>query len=408
MTMVRRLLSQLYWPAVFWGVLATAILAVLIVVGSRNLSDFDAALVGYTFACLFSLFGVVYRYVVWLSKPPTRRYWHRGWQLLFAPSMWRVGERMRLLISGLWNKIIWQSFIIPRGKNRWLGHMLLAWGCVLGFAVTFPLVFGWIHFQQAQIEPEQRYRVVFFGFKTITIPLRGLISWSIFHALVISSVMVMAGVMILMWRRMFDLGAVAVERFTRDLLPLIMLFGIAASGLLLWISYEWFNGQFYNALAIFHAITVISFLVYIPFGKFFHIFQRPASLGVEFYRAVGEMGEPAVCPVTGEKFASKMQTNDLRHVLPELGFNYEPSCTPGERLATDVAFQHGAKSISDLHSEITMESDSTGAIQSEIREPDSDRTAPALHAPAWNEISPTGRRMLIGRAHNAVRRGKFD
>jgi hypothetical protein len=404
--MFRRLLNQLYWPAVFWGVVATIILAVLIIVGSRNLADFDAALVGYTFACLFALFGTVYRYVVWLSKPPTRRYWHRGWQLVFAPSLWRLGERARMLVGGIWHKIVFQSFIIPRGRKRWLGHMLLAWGVFLGFAITFPLVFGWIHFQQAAIEPEQRYRVMFFGFPTMTIRLSGLISWSIFHGLVISSFMVMAGVMIVMWRRMFDLGAVAVERFGRDLLPLIMLFAVAASGMLLWISYEWFNGQFYNALAIFHAITVIAFLVYLPFGKLFHIFQRPASLGVEFYRAVGEMGEPAVCPVTGESFASQMQTNDLRHVLPELGFNYEPAPTEdGQPELT--ATRTGARSDTELHSEITMANDSTGAAQSPPR-PDTRAGGPPVRVPAWNEISPTGRRMLIGRAHNAVRRGKFD
>ena len=39
-----------------WGALFTAILAVLIVVGSRNLQHFDAALVGYTFATLFAGF----------------------------------------------------------------------------------------------------------------------------------------------------------------------------------------------------------------------------------------------------------------------------------------------------------------------------------------------------------------
>lgn len=402
MEMLKRLLNQLYWPGVWWGLAATILLAVMIVVGSRNLADFDAALVGYTFACLFTLFGVVYRYVVWLSKPPTRRYWIRGWQLLFAPSLWRLGERAKLLANGLWHKIIWQSFIIPRGKNRWVGHMLLAWGCFLGFAITFPLVFGWIHFRQEQIYPEQLYRVMVFGFPTINIKLTGIFSWTIFHGLVISSVLVMAGVMVLMWRRMFDLGAVAVERFARDLLPLIMLFGIAASGLLLWISYEWFNGQFYNALATFHAITVIAFLVYLPFGKLFHIFQRPASLGVQFYRAVGEMSDPAVCPVTKEPFASQMQTNDLRHVLPELGFNYEPA--PGGEPVGPLA---GAQSDADLHSEITMPNDSTAAHQSSPR-PDANPGQTETRIPAWNEISPTGRRMLIGRAHNAARRGKFN
>jgi hypothetical protein len=60
-----------------WGVLFTAILAVLIVVGSRNLDHFDAALVGYTFATLFAAFGITYRYAMWLQRPPTRLYWRR-------------------------------------------------------------------------------------------------------------------------------------------------------------------------------------------------------------------------------------------------------------------------------------------------------------------------------------------
>jgi hypothetical protein len=180
--------------------------------------------------------------------------------------------------------------------------------------------------------------------------------------------------MIVMVRRMFDFGAVAVERFSRDFLPLLLLFAVAASGMLLWISYEWFGGQFYNALATFHAITVIAFLVYLPFGKLFHIFQRPASLGVVFYRAVGEMGHPAVCPVTGKPFGSELQTNDLKHVLPQLGFDY--SAPDPNVVATSTDARSDAPASKPL--------------------------------PAWNEISPEGRRMVIGRVHNAIRRGKFD
>src|SRR5213595_1896295 len=72
------------WVALAWGVLFTAILAVLIIVGSRNLAHFDAALVGYTFATLFATFGITYRYSMWLQRPPTRRYWVRGWQVFFS------------------------------------------------------------------------------------------------------------------------------------------------------------------------------------------------------------------------------------------------------------------------------------------------------------------------------------
>src|SRR5215468_5407862 len=66
--------------AVFWGLFTAGLLGVAIFVGSRNLRHIDAALVGYTFACLFAAFGLGYRYSMWLQRPPTRLYWRRGWQ----------------------------------------------------------------------------------------------------------------------------------------------------------------------------------------------------------------------------------------------------------------------------------------------------------------------------------------
>jgi hypothetical protein len=62
-----------------WGLASVATLALLIVLGSRHLTHFDAALVGYTFAVLFSSFGIAYRYAMWLQRPPTAMYWRRGW-----------------------------------------------------------------------------------------------------------------------------------------------------------------------------------------------------------------------------------------------------------------------------------------------------------------------------------------
>ena len=58
-----------------WGTLFTLIVAGLIVLGSRNLAHFDAALVGYMFAVLFATFGITYRYSMWLQRPPTALYW---------------------------------------------------------------------------------------------------------------------------------------------------------------------------------------------------------------------------------------------------------------------------------------------------------------------------------------------
>jgi hypothetical protein len=51
-----------------WGTLVTLTVALLIVIGSRNLSHFDAALVGYMFAVLFAAFGVTYRYAMWMKS----------------------------------------------------------------------------------------------------------------------------------------------------------------------------------------------------------------------------------------------------------------------------------------------------------------------------------------------------
>ena len=80
-----------------------------------------------------------------------------------------------------------------------------------------------------------------------------------------------------------------------DFFPLILLFAISVTGLALTVSQDWLRGEFYSFLAILHAITVIAALLFLPFGKFFHIFQRPAQLGVKLYQAAGAAGEPAQC-----------------------------------------------------------------------------------------------------------------
>ena len=110
-----------------------------------------------------------------------------------------------------------------------------------------------------------------------------------------------------------------------DFWPLILLFAISITGLALTVSQEWLGGSFYDFIAILHAITVIAALLYLPFGKFFHIFQRPAQLGVKLYQRAGDEGEGAICARCGERYASLMHVDDLKRVLPQVGFNYSMS-----------------------------------------------------------------------------------
>ena len=86
----------------------------LVVAGSRNLSHFDAPLMAYTFASLFAAGGIIYRYSIWLQRPPTALYWRRGW-------------------------------------------------------TVFPLVFGWLAFEWLPDNVDS-YRILVFGFPTISLP----------------------------------------------------------------------------------------------------------------------------------------------------------------------------------------------------------------------------------------------
>src|SRR5262245_33575105 len=131
--------------AAAWGLVLTTILAILIVAGSRTLNHFDAALVGYTFATLFAVFGITYRYAMWLQRPPTRVYWRRGWAVFFTPRFLASNllEGVRRLVFAF----AANAFIFRRGRLRGLAHWLIMWGCVLAAAITFPLVWGWIHFE---------------------------------------------------------------------------------------------------------------------------------------------------------------------------------------------------------------------------------------------------------------------
>jgi nitrate reductase gamma subunit len=214
-----------------------------------------------------------------------------------------------------------QTFIRRRSTLRWWMHQLLFWGCILAVLITFPLVFGWISFQTLSTDQET-YVVLLYGFPVQSFRLHTLLAELLFHGLDISAILVLGGIALSLWRRFSDRGAQAVQSFALDFLPIIMLFAISVTGLALTVSQNWLRGEFYSFLAILHAITVIAALLYLPFGKFFHIFQRPAQLGVKFYQAAGETGQPALCKRCGERFASKMHIEDLKRVLPQVGFDY--------------------------------------------------------------------------------------
>lgn len=180
---------------------------------------------------------------MWLQRPPTALYWGRGWQVFFRRSYRAVNLANRL--KRVVNDIALNRFILARGVHRWFAHWMIMWGCIIAAAITFPLVFGWIHFESVAGRPDW-YRLFLFGFSTFPFPVYSVSGFVLFHDLVWAAFLVTAGIMIAMRRRMSDKGAAAVQIFSEDFMPLILLFPISVTGLLLTASYTWIKGYAYN------------------------------------------------------------------------------------------------------------------------------------------------------------------
>ena len=294
-------------------------MAGLIILGSDNLRHFDWVLLPYAMASIFCAAAVAYRYTVWLQRPPTKRYWYQGWRLF-----WQGGVLRNSVMLGqqLFDNFATQRFIANRSRVRWLMHVCMSWGGTLAFAVTFPLVFGWLYFETAA-DDLNTYQVIVLGVKIQEFSVDSIPAFLSFNALNISAVLVLVGVGLAIQRRLTEPGTISLQQFGNDVLPILLLFVVAVTGLGLTVSARWLGGHGFTFMAITHAAAVIAMLLYLPFGKFFHIFQRPAQLGVAFYKREAQAGQQASCYVCNEPYASQMQIDDLKDVLGELDFNYQ-------------------------------------------------------------------------------------
>src|SRR6185295_10665107 len=121
----------------------------------------------------------------------------------FAPRFFArnlVGFLRRAVVEVAANR-----FIFRRGALRGAAHWAIMWGCFLAAAITFPLVWGWIHFEMAHDDPTT-YRTYFFGYAVGDFPVHSFIAFVLFHGLVWASFLVIAGVMLAFRRRMIDHG----------------------------------------------------------------------------------------------------------------------------------------------------------------------------------------------------------
>src|SRR5437762_9084302 len=102
---------------VWFGLAASFVLTILVIVGSRNLEHYDAGLFGYTIASVVAFGAIVFRYALWLQRPATRVYWRRGWKLYLQREKFvqNTANAAKTLAANL----VGQRFIFKRGFWRW-------------------------------------------------------------------------------------------------------------------------------------------------------------------------------------------------------------------------------------------------------------------------------------------------
>jgi hypothetical protein len=330
--------------AISTGVIAALILVVLIVLGSRGFRWFDASLIGYAVGTIFATAAIAYKYSFWLMRPQTGRYFRRGWQLFF--SVEHFLKYFTLIPVAIFNGLLAQTFIRKRSYYRWIMHLCIFWGVIGSLAITLPLTFGWLRFTQVS---GGQYLIWVVGFPFFTFDPYSPFGYFIYHALVFAALLLLVGLIMAFHRRFHDVAPITMQRFGFDIVPLALLFAIVLTGVALTLDSTFFYGAYYWFISLTHEAVVVLWLISLPFGKFFHILERPATVGIELYRQVGDDSQAHHCPRCGQAFAAALFIGDLKRTLGDIGQNYAVTTerpnlpVAGSRLAARTPAQASAE-----------------------------------------------------------------
>src|SRR2546429_2854059 len=92
------------------------------------------------------------------------------------------------------------------------------------------LTFGWLRFTQT---PIGLYQIWVFGFPFFTLHVDSVFAFLLFHALDLTALLLLIGLILAFHRRFHDLAVITVQRFRFDIMPLALLMAIVVSGLAL-------------------------------------------------------------------------------------------------------------------------------------------------------------------------------
>lgn len=273
--------------------------------GSERFGYVDTALYGYLWATILCFVLLTIRITSWTLRPPTRRLWAQGIKMMTRP------KGIKFAFKTLYSNFGEQKFIRNRSVFRWAQHMFISWGVLISFAITFALVLNWLHFEL--IEPKT-YVAVFFGIDLFRMQADSFIAGMIYHGLNWAGIAVIIGCCMALYRRTTDEKKLVEQSKEYDFFPLVLLIAISVTGSLLTVSALWMEGFAYLGIALAHQVTVIVFLLYFPFSKFWHLPLRFLAIVVPMYHAMAEQKQCVRC---GREYATKTQVKDVQAGLAE-------------------------------------------------------------------------------------------
>lgn len=308
--------------------LVTAAVATGVAAAGWYLFEFDRALFIYAQALILSLTLTVYRFAIWVHRPPTLVLIRTAMAMFREPV--RRGALCLHLVRRATEYFAMNRFVWKRGFNRWSAHWPIMVGCLMALSIVVPLIFGWVWFE-TPADNFDSYRVMLFGQHIRTIAVDGLEAFVAFHGLVWASFPVILGCSVALARRLWDRGDKATQTFMNDFAPLLLLMAIAITGLLMTVSYSFLGGMLHAPLAQIHCVLVCGTLLWLPYSKLFHIPQRSLKLAHMVYEHESAQQGQASCVRCGDVFADAQQLNDLIVIQRRLGYRYE---------MTDGHYQH--------------------------------------------------------------------
>lgn len=279
----------------------------------QKILHIDLAILGYKVACILCAVGLLYRLSVWFRCPPNRTLWDRSAHAWPSTSLrgW-----FTTLVRSVVTRLVFQTYIIRRGWLRWLTHFSIVWGVAIAGGGSL-LARTWGITSCSSVN-QQTYRALFFDVPLFDFRANSVLAFLVLNAINLGSLLLLGGLVLALWQRYTVRRIETAERPREHLGTLYLLLTVTVSGLLLAISFNFLEGFGYDQFVYLHEIVVVFGLLWLPFGKLFHLAVSPAAVALDLTERAGHV-ESSRCSCCHRTLSAVWRPSDLRDTLASAG-----------------------------------------------------------------------------------------